>query len=55
MNRYMRHEIRQLSTEDVTAYFDAVHTVYSVLADEGVEIYGKDYRDAGYFINYHTW
>ena len=53
--RYIRREIRALEDDDRDAYFEAVRTVYSTLKEEGRSLYGPDYQDAGYFINYHTW
>jgi len=55
MCRYVRRELRSLSDADRQAYFDAVATVYTVPAAEGKKLYGDGYKDAGYFINYHTW
>ena len=55
MCRYVRREIRSLFADDREAYLNAVRTVYSVRQEEGRERFGSGYRDAGYFINYHTW
>uniref|UniRef100_A0A7S2W1K8 Tyrosinase copper-binding domain-containing protein n=1 Tax=Rhizochromulina marina TaxID=1034831 RepID=A0A7S2W1K8_9STRA len=55
MCRYIRRELRSLNPSDRQAYFDAVATVYTVHTLEGEKLYGKSYKDAGYFINYHTW
>lgn len=51
--RYVRREIRALSDEDRTQFFDAVKMLNEVSMDEGTLVYGPNYRDKDYFGRLH--
>lgn len=53
--RYVRRETRTLETFDRSNFIDAVRIVYTVHAADGKKLYGSKYKDASYFIEYHTW
>ena len=50
---YIRREIRSLSTEDLSATMDAMHTMWAVDEESGQELYGDNYHDAKYLLDFH--
>lgn len=53
--RYVRREVRTLDDFDRIKFVDAVKTVYIVHQNAGKMLYGSEYKDASYFMEYHTW
>jgi hypothetical protein len=53
ISRYVRREIRKLSTDDLAAYMNAARTLYDVEMDEGQGIYGPNYKSMSYFVSSH--
>lgn len=55
MARYVRREIRDLSEEDRKEYFDALSVVYRTSQDEGVVLYGENFRSAAWLVREHLY
>lgn len=50
---YVRREVRTLSAEDVSVLMDAMYTMWSVSEKDGQELYGEDYHDSTYLLEFH--
>ena len=50
---YVRREIRQLSEADLSSAMDAMHIMYSVSLETGVELYGDNYKPSSYLLGFH--
>lgn len=42
--QYVRREVRQLKAEDREAFLDAMEKLYRLPTEEGVALYGDDYK-----------
>lgn len=51
--KYVKREIRALTAEDRTAFFDAAQTLWKTTTEAGQRLYGPDYMDIMYFTSYH--
>ena len=51
--KYVRRELRTLSTNDVARFLDAAQTLWKVREREGQLKYGSHYRDIHYFTRKH--
>lgn len=47
--KYVRRELRALTTADRTRYFAAVHVLFEVDDERGRRLYGNDFHSASYF------
>jgi len=50
---YVRREVRQLSTSDLSACMDAMYTMYSLDEETGAELYGDTYKPSSYLLGFH--
>jgi len=50
---YVRREIRQLSTDDLSTVMDAMYVMYSTSLADGTELYGDNYKPSGYLLGFH--
>jgi len=53
MVKYVRREIRTLTDEDRNDVLDALETIYRLPTEEGMVIFGDDYRGMDYFLKEH--
>eukprot|EP00640_Fibrocapsa_japonica_P000537 CAMPEP_0113952822 /NCGR_PEP_ID=MMETSP1339-20121228/90638_1 /TAXON_ID=94617 /ORGANISM="Fibrocapsa japonica" /LENGTH=1284 /DNA_ID=CAMNT_0000961487 /DNA_START=143 /DNA_END=3997 /DNA_ORIENTATION=- /assembly_acc=CAM_ASM_000762 len=53
-SKYVRREIRDLLEEDRLAFLDAMKVMVVTPMEEGVQIYGPNYRDMSYFVALHN-
>lgn len=51
--KYVRRELRKLTLEDRTLYFDALQKIYSLELWEGQTSYGENFRNGAYFTKKH--
>lgn len=51
--KYIRREIRALSDDDRTAFFDALYKIYTVDSHTGKSTYGSKFNTAEYFVYKH--
>ncbi len=50
---YVRREIRTLTDDDLQAAVEAMYTMWSTDMDEGIELYGENFKSSSYFIQCH--
>ena len=50
---YIRREIRSLSTADLSSTMDAMHVMWVTDEVNGQELYGDNYHDAKYLLDFH--
>jgi len=50
---YVRREIRDLSSDDLSAAMDAMYTLWATDESSGQDLYGEKYHDASYFAAAH--
>ena len=50
---YVRREIRQLSSDDLSQAMDAMYTMYTVSDEVGEELYGDTYKPSSYLLGFH--
>ncbi|CBJ33028.1 Hypothetical Protein RRSL_02205 [Ectocarpus siliculosus] len=53
MVKYVRREVRQLKAEDREAFLDAMEKLYRLPTEEGVALYGDDYKGISFFVQMH--
>jgi len=53
--KYVRHELRSLSMADRTNFIRALHVMYNVPQEIGVNLYGSKYRSATYMVRKHLY
>jgi hypothetical protein len=53
MCMYVRREIRSLTTDDLDRLMNALHTMWAVTEEDGQELYGDNYHDAAYLLEFH--
>ncbi|KAJ8598596.1 hypothetical protein CTAYLR_001690 [Chrysophaeum taylorii] len=53
--RVVRRELRELTTEEVSDYFDALHVLYTIDDVEGKSKFGADYVSAFWLIREHLY
>lgn len=53
--RVMRYEVRDLSDDDREAYLSALHTMYYVSDEEGLAVYGDQYKSAAWLVRQHLY
>ena len=51
--KYVRREIRSLSTSDRDRYFAALEIVHRMSLDEGIALYGDKFKNYEYFTAKH--
>lgn len=51
--KYVRREIRTMSDDDRTTFFDALSLMYNTDSDKGNELYGDKFHTAEYFLKKH--
>eukprot|EP00752_Nemacystus_decipiens_P002672 g2500.t1 len=52
--KYVRRELRDLTTADSTAFFSAMREFYTVELEEGREKYGEDFTNSAIMSGYHN-
>lgn len=50
---YVRREIRDLTSSDLAKTMDAMHKMWVVTDEEGRELYGTNFHDAKYLLEFH--
>eukprot|EP00752_Nemacystus_decipiens_P002676 g2502.t3 len=53
--KYVRPELRDLTTADSTTFFSAMRELYTVELEEGREKYGGDFANSAIMAGYHSW
>lgn len=54
VSKFVRREIRSISTPDREAFFSAMEVVFSVPTADGQELYGDDYFSYSWFVALHA-
>lgn len=52
--KYVRRELRALTTEDRTAFFEAMRVIYTISTDEGTLRYGPEFTNYELLTGYHA-
>ena len=53
--KYVRRELRDLSTDDRERYFSAMQALYFTEQTTGAQLYGEDFRNADWFVRMHLY